>query len=283
MKMLMLLLVFIAASGFISCKASDSPSSGNGKLNLGPDDYAAYFVENPPVIDGTGDDPVWAKAKWKPISYQWLLDPPYSASSGPEDFSGRYKVVWTADRLYILVEIIDDKISTTRADNPYDHPENDDCLELFINENGQGGARSGTASFFAYHMSFGGVNVADYVGSPDNLTSDITTRIQNGFILRNSHLNYVVGKPGNNTYIWEIEMKVYNDTYPLRSNPDDPSKLVTLTEGKIMGFAIAYNDADNKNTREHFYGSMAVTGNTDDERNKAYRDSSGYAKLHLVK
>jgi hypothetical protein len=282
MKNLLVLTAIIAAVGFAACKSSGGMQAEKEDA-MGQDDYTAYFVEIPPVIDGAGDDEAWKRAEWKEIKYPWLINPPYSPPSGPEDFSGKYKVVWTEDRLYILVEIIDDIISVTRAATPYVNPENDDCLEVFINENGKGGTRSGTASFFAYHMSFGGVNVADYVGSPDVNSADITKRIQNGFILRNSHLNYAVGKPGGNTYIWEIEMKVYNDTYPLRSNPDDPSKLVKLTEGKTMGFAIAYNDADSKNTREHFIGSMSVTGKTDEQRNKAYRDATEYARLILAK
>jgi len=101
-------------------------------------------------------------------------------------------------------------------------------------------------------------------------------------ILRNSHLNYKIGKnDADHKYIWEIELKVYDNTYPLRSSPDTAP--VTLTEGKKMGFAVAYCDADAKKTREHFIGSMAVTGDNDFERNSSYKDSTQYAKLYLVK
>jgi hypothetical protein len=195
----------------------------------------------------------------------------------PQDFSGRFKIVWTADRLYILAEIIDDIISTTRANTPYLNPENDDCLEIFIDEDASGGNRTsgGGNNFFAYHLSFGGVNVADYVGGSG-------PGIQNGMILRNSHFNYVVGKnEAANTYTWEIEMKVFDNSYPIRNNPDLPP--VTLTEGKVMGFAIAYCDADAKNTREHFIGSMFVKGNSDTARNTSYLYSNQYAKLYLEK
>jgi len=130
-------------------------------------------------------------------------------------------------------------------------------------------------------LNFDGVNAADWIGS----------RIE----LRNSHVKYVINK--NNaahTYTWEIEMKVYNSSYPLNSTPavDPANTLVKLTEGKIMGFAIAYCDNDKDahsnnpaqiGDRDHFIGSMFVKGSTDNERNTAYLNSDQYAKLHLVK
>jgi uncharacterized repeat protein (TIGR02543 family) len=254
-------------------------------ITLGTDDFAAYFVETPPVIDGSGSDAVWAKAKWQPISYEWMYNSPYSHVANPDDFSGKFKVVWTENRLYILAEIIDNIISTTRLNTPYTNPENDDCLELFIDENASGGTRAsdGGNNFFTYHISFGGTNVADYIGGTNNTTTtDPTLRIENGNILRNSHFNYVIGKnETTHTFIWETEIKVYNNSYPMRSTPADTP--VTLTDGKKMGLAAAYCDADTKNTREHFIGSMFVTGNSDNERNVAYRDSTQYAKLYLVK
>ncbi|MDR0455822.1 MAG: InlB B-repeat-containing protein [Treponema sp.] len=262
-----------------------------GFTNIGNDDYFAHFTKTAPVIDGIGDDPAWEKSPWRPISYEWMYNPPYSRVKSPEDFSGKYKIVWTADRLYILAEIIDDIISTTRANTPYTNPENDDCLELFISENTWNSTRITSASqtmpnnFFTYHISFGGVNVADYIGSSYNRTNttDVNLRVENGSILRNNHLNYKIGKhPETHTYIWEIEMKVFDNTHPINSNPDTAAP-VTLTEGKKMGFAAAYCDADELNTRQHFVGSMFVSGDTDDQRNQAYRNAGIYAKLYLVK
>ena len=255
---------------------------------IGIDDYCAPFAATAPVIDGSGDDPAWELAEWRSISYEWMYNPPYSHVKNAADFSGRFKIVWTEDRLYILAEITDDIKSITRQDTPYINPENDDCLELFINENGLGGMRDSyaeTAHYFTYHMSFGEENVMDYIGGTSNTaTSDPVYRIENGYIKRNSHLNYKIGNKNNenesNTYIWETEMKIHDSTYPQRSSPDrEPMK---LTEGKKMGFAVAYCDADAKNTREHFIGSMFIAGSTDNERNQAYQNASVYAKLYLV-
>jgi len=261
-------------------------------ITLGNDDFVAWFVDTPPVIDGNGNDPAWAKARWQPIKYQWMYDSgSITQASNAADFSGRFKVVWTANRLYILAEIIDDTISFIRGSTPYTNPENDDCLELFMDENASGGTRTsdGGNNFFTYHMSFGGVNVSDYIGGSSNITNDPTTHIENGNILRNSHFTYVIDKNDTtHTYTWEIEMKVHNSSYPLTTSLD--STPVTLTEGKRMGFAAAYCDSDgpaggntSTNVRNHFFGSMAVTGSTDNDRNRAYLDSSQYAKLYLAK
>jgi hypothetical protein len=189
-------------------------------------------------------------------------------------------VVWTAERLYILAEIIDDIIYTPAA-VPTQSPEKNDCLELFIDENASGGTRTsdGGNNFFTYHMNFDGVNVADWTG-------------QN--VLRNSHLKYKINETAAPLYIWEIEMKVFNSSYPLNSTPavDPADTLVTLTEGKKMGFAAAYCDNDKDahsgnstqiGDRDHFIGSMFVKGSTDNERNVAYQNSEQYAKMYLVK
>ena len=50
------------------------------------------------VIDGVADEPVWRVTEWRDIDHRWL-GPEYTA----EDFSGRFKVAWTEERLYILV------------------------------------------------------------------------------------------------------------------------------------------------------------------------------------
>jgi hypothetical protein len=259
-------------------------------ITLGMDDITAWFVEAPPVIDGTGGDAAWSKANWQDIKYAWMYTSPKSLPTGAtvnldgtipktDDFSGRFKVVWTADRLYILAEIIDDIIYTPITSTTQS-PEKNDCLEMFIDEDASGGTRAtGGNNFFTYHMNFDGINVVDYVASTS----------QN--ILRNSHLNYKIDKnDAAHTYIWETEMKVYDNTYPLATTPDNVP--VTLTDGKKLGLAVAYCDNDNNahssstaqiGDRDHFIGSMFVTGNTDNDRNVAYQNSTQYAKLYLVK
>jgi len=296
-KMLFYLSVIITVC-FISCNdksTKDNQDTDNeiSTITMGQDDFIAHFADTPPVIDGNGSDAAWEKAEWRDIKYAWMYQSPMSLPTGAAvdsngaipktaDFSGRFKVVWTADRLYILAEIIDDIIYTPSA-NPTQSPEKNDCLELFIDENASGGTRTsdGGNNFFTYHMNFDGVNVADWIGNRNEL--------------RNSHFKYVINKDAAaHTYIWEIEMKVFNSSYPLNSTPpvDPADTLVTLTEGKKMGFAVAYCDNDNNahggnstqiDNRDHFIGSMFVKGSTDNERNVSYQNSDQYAKLYLKK
>jgi hypothetical protein len=228
---------------------------------LGQYDYAAPFAETAPVIDGKGNDPAWNKAGWKPIDQEWLGNIP-----SPDVFSGRYKMVWTEDRLYYLVEIVDHYISTTRIDTPLNEIYNDDCLELFINEDALGGNHERSHNAFAYHMSFDGKSVVD-----------LNTKGQSFFV--SDHLNYVIGnEPGSTLYTWEVEMKIFDKTFD-EDNPDKNAP-VKLRDGKVMGFAVAYCDADEKNTRERFIGSVYIPG---ENKNVGWQDASVFAKLYLIK
>lgn len=291
MKKLLFFALVIAMS-FSNCEEKNNSSSGESDERK--DDFNAYFTDTPPVIDGVGDDPAWEKAEWQDINYAWMYQSPMSPTGTinpdgtvekTDDFSGRFKVVWTEDRLYILAEIIDDVIK--RANDGSSGAEQNDCLELFIDENASGGARDGTNNFFAYHINF--YNAPGYAETPKNVFDYVDGgNVSNRNQLRNHHLNYVIGlDTDNNKYTWEIEMKVYDDTYPVTSNPEtDP---VTLTDGKKIGFAVAYCDSDGhatlggKTTRDHFIGSHYVTGKTDGERNVGYLDSTQYAHMYLVK
>jgi uncharacterized protein (DUF362 family) len=231
------------------------------RIVLGRYDYAAPFAAVAPVIDGYGSDPAWALAEWRPIDQEWIGYIP-----SPEVFSGRYKIVWTEDRLYYLVEIVDNYISTTRADRPLFEVWNDDCLELFINEDGLGGWHERSHNAFAYHLSFGGENVVD-----------LNTRGEP--FLVNDHLNYVVRRtPGTDLYTWEVEMKVFDKTYD--EDNHGANIPVKLYAGKEMGFAVAYCDADETNSRERFIGSTYIPG---ENKNVAWQNADVFARLHLVK
>jgi len=169
---------------------------------------------------------------------------------------------------------------------PYDHPEEDDCLELFINSNGLGGNHVNNNIAIAYHMKLDEENAMDYVSGQSN-----SLPFQSGYIKRNHHLNYKIGNldlpnkksiDGSNIYTWEVEMKIYPETLPTNDNPDTnpPAEPIKLEEGKIMGFAVAYCNAGKSGKREYFMGSVFIDGA---DKNLAYKDASVFAKLHLVK
>ena len=59
-----------------------------------------------PVIDGNGSDAIWASAP------TFTLDSltPGGSISGPADCSGNFKVLWSTDSLYLLINVADDSL-----------------------------------------------------------------------------------------------------------------------------------------------------------------------------
>ena len=109
--------------------------------------YRAARAAVAPTIDGVADEAAWQSAPWREISYRWL---------GPEhastDFEGRFKVVWTPERIHLLVEIVDDVLIDVHRD-PLVRYWDDDCLEIFVDEDFSGGDHQYNHNAFAYHMS----------------------------------------------------------------------------------------------------------------------------------
>lgn len=205
--------------------------------------YYAVGVENPPVIDGVANDSCWARVPWANIAYPWDGGGPVDSA----DFFGRVKWVWTPQRLYMLAVITDDVLRDDR-DNPTDNYWEDDCLQLYIDENHEVSSHlCGSSAYqaFAYH-------IAAYprkISGEKALFSD-TTAIRNivdlgtscnteHAILFNDHAQVRVWKSGNK-YTWEIGLLVFDDGYS-EGGENTP---VELTNGKAMGIAVAYADND---------------------------------------
>ena len=221
--------------------------------------YKAYRTEIAPVVDGIGKEDCWSKAQWA------LINQPFDGKALPDsaDFYGRYKVVWNSSRLYILMEITDDKLVDNRA-NPSDNYWEDDCTEFFIDEDHTAqGHECGVDAFkaFAYHIAAVPRDKNNYANgsilsfdSPDginhviDLGSDCNTA--KGLNL-DDHVKVKMTKNGNK-YTWELEFKIFDKSYNQNSGTNTP---VTLTANKVMGFAIAYCDDDN-GKRENMIGTV---------------------------
>ena len=147
-------------------------------------DYTAHKATHTIVIDGKADDKDWAKAIWQPIKNNWIGPPPSS-----EDFLGKYKMLWNEDYLYFLVEIQDDSLSDQHK-SFFEKWWEDDCLELFIDENNSDGNHQYNHSAFAYHITLG-LDVVD-MGTDQNP------------ILLNEHIIAKWIKTDKNTYVWEV-------------------------------------------------------------------------------
>jgi hypothetical protein len=186
-------------------------------------------------IDGVADEAVWEKAPWLPIEEIWL-GKPFSRN----DFSGRYKLCWTEDALYLLAEITDDVLRDVYPD-PLINWWDEDCLEIFIDEDNSGGNHQFNHSAFAYHVDLNG-NVVD-------MSTKKTGKLYNSHV-QSKRLTK------NNRSIWEVKILVFDDSYA----DDSGGSPVKLHANKTIGFALAYCDNDTSEHRENFIGSSKNEG-----------------------
>lgn len=216
--------------------------------------YQAPYASNTPVIDGLGDDPCWDKGIWYSVDQLWLLDQPDAA-----DFSGKFKVCWDENKLYVLAEITDDVLYDYYSD-PLESYWEDDTWEIFLDEDASGGEHETSYNAFAYHISQF-FDVADIgPGGTRHLFND--------------HVEVARTNSGTN-YVWEGAFDIYDDTY----DDNGPNTPVTLYAGKILGFAMAYCDNDGGSGRESFIGSEVVEGSN---KNVAYQNADVFGDLELV-
>lgn len=218
--------------------------------------YLAPLAAKAPVVDGVADDPAWERPEWQPVNHRWL-GPEYSA----EDFSGRYKATWTAERLYILFEFVDDVLIDAYAD-PLVQYWDDDTLEVFIDEDRSGGNHQYNHNAFAYHFSL------------DNRAIDIGTDRKAREYTAHTESRW---QRSDDKVIWEVSIELYPDSY-VDDGPDN--RPLTLKSGKVMGFMLAYCDNDGSEIRENFIGSVNIDGPGKD---RGWIDAGAFGELELVK
>ncbi len=224
----------------------------------------AIKVDTPPIIDGLNHDKAWNKADWKPIDQVIIGELPSAA-----DFSGRYKVVWTENRLYILAEIIDD-ILVDRHSHPLNSYWNDDTFEILIDEDHSGGNHQENYNAFAYHVSL------------DNQAVDINLKGEPRLINEHIQSSWKRSLDDSSKVIWEVSLDIYPDTFKDNYAADEnPIKPIILNKGKKMGFMIAYCDNDGNEERENFISSFDIPAINGD-KNRAYIDASVFETLTLI-
>ena len=217
--------------------------------------YSAPRASATPQVDGIADEPSWQRATWREINNRWL-GPQYTS----EDFRGRYKIIWTAGKLYILGEFVDDVLTDTHRD-PLMQYWDDDCLEIFVDEDHSGGNHQYNHNAFAYHLSL------------DNQAIDIGTDEK-----ARSYSHHVESRwrQHGNKIIWEVSIDVYSDAYRDGAEDNQP---VLLTPGKVMGIMLAYCDNDHSELRENFIGSEHAAG---EHKDRGYIDAGLFGALELV-
>ncbi len=264
-------MVKLASCGALGVLAGcQSLSSAPPKTSLSAEtqpqsnDYQAPRATTEVQIDGL-IDPVWDAAPWQAMDVLWLgAQAEYPT---PEDYSGRFKILWDERQLYLLFEITDDVIYD-HARDPFDAFWIDDTVELFIDEDRSGGPHhtENDANAWAYHLSTYKDNVDNVGGKP---------------ILLNDHVTLEIKSEGN-LHIWEMSVRVYADDYDF--TPGATNQPVELYEGKVLGFSAAYIDNDNSIPesafeRESMMGSVDTQGHKD---NQGYLNADVFGTLTLI-
>lgn len=245
----------IQSSSVRSSTASSVPPSSSSAQSSTPNHYNAPKATAAPIIDGVAE-PVWNNASWSPINVFWLGTQPNPTIN---DYSGRYKAVWTQEYLYLLFEITDDQLFDGVI-NPLDRYWEDDTVELFIDENRNGGQHGYNTSAWAYHVSTLG-DVVDYTTSGPKLLND--------------HIQVARSRSLNNLHTWELRVKIFGEDYS-DSKANIP---LSLYPGKLMGFSASYIDNDGSQQRESMMGSVDTQGH---KNNQGYLDASVFGTLRLV-
>jgi hypothetical protein len=237
-----------------SSTSSSRSSLASASTSSDRNHYNARRAVVAPVVDGAAEA-IWDAASWAPIDVFWL-----GTQSNPptQDYTGRYKALWDEDYLYLLVDITDDRIYDGVRD-ALDRYWEDDTVELFIDENKNGGQHSFSTSAWAYHISTYG-DVVDYTTSGPKLLNDhIDTRlVSNG-----------------SRHVWELRIRIYGEDYA-DWKANTPLKLFS---GKLLGFSASYIDNDGSPQRESMMGSVDTPGH---RNNQGYLDASVFGSLRLV-
>ncbi|MFY0629161.1 MAG: CBM9 family sugar-binding protein [Flavobacteriaceae bacterium] len=206
------------------------------------------------TIDGIANEKTWKNAQWLPMDQVWLGNP-----VDAKDFSGRYKLSWSKEALYVLVEVQDD-VLRDKFENPLERWWDEDCVEIFIDEDNSGGGHQFDHNAFAYHIDLKG-NVVDIIA-------------ENTPKLFNDHVQSKVTVSGKNTNTWEFKISLFPDSFEYGKS----NQKVALSLGKKIGFAIAYCDNDNSDHRENFIGSVAVEGS---DKDRGWKDADIFGTIQL--
>ncbi len=247
------ILALFAALLHVACQNTNSGSEGQSS----PGEIAKPILVAPygtPVLDGSGSDDPWEATEWLPINQTWA-----GAIPDPNDFSGRFKLAWDENNLYILAETTDDVLFDVNS-QALDHFWDDDCLVVFLDEDTSGGEHEFNYNAFAYHIALDG-RVADI--APDS-----------SFRYYNDHcLARRIARDNVNT--WEVAVRVFAGKQYKDGGDNVP---LLLKRGKKVGLAIAYCDNDHSPERESFIGNITLPNA---EKTRKWLNADAYCTLEL--
>ncbi len=232
-----------------------NPSTAQAVQSIPSGEFTAHLATTPIVIDGCINDGSWSNANWYSLNYVWMGDEPDNT-----DYSGKFKILWDSDFLYLFVEVVDDSLHTTLSDGIENYWKGD-YVEVFLDEDQSGGEHRYNHQAFAYHVSTEGHVI------------DKNTKEETEFF--DDHVNVIRTQEGNKNF-WEMAIKIFDSQFEETSPNNTPE---TLMRQKKIGFSIAYGDNDGKNSRENFMGSKQTHGINNDE---GYINADVFGSILLV-
>jgi hypothetical protein len=218
-----------------------------------------HFTDSKIKVDGE-IEALWDKASWYPMPYLMA-----DAKPTAEDFTGRYRLLWDNNYLYLHAQIIDD-ILFDKTPNPTVNYWQDDCLEVFIDSDASGGIHQYNHSAFAYHIGL------------DNQVVDLDEGKQARMYNQHVFSRWQRSTQQPEKINWEVAIKLFPDDY----SDKQPLPAIQLKVNQIIGFMLAYCDNDGSPQREHFMGSVdikPVNGDT----NLGWIDADVFSRMTLIK
>lgn len=214
------------------------------------------------MIDGRADEADWARAPWRPLRYTLVGEPPRDAA----EFSGRYRLLWREDALYLLAEIHDDVLVDAEPD-PLRNYWADDALEILVDADASGGPHQTDHSAFAYHVALDG-RVVDLGedGQPMLLDEHVQSAWRRA-------------PEAPHALIWEARIFLYPDPAALTDEAEWQPR--PLQAGERLGFALAWCDSDAPGRRRRLIADVDVAP-VDDDRNRLYRDADVFGRIRLL-
>ena len=219
-------------------------------------DFIAHKATTAILIDGFEKENIWAKSIWYDMNHTWIGNQVDST-----DYHGRFKLAWDSEKLYVLVEVVDDYLHPTLADGK-DNYWKGDYVEVFIDVDKSGGDHKFNHQAFAYHVSTEG--------------HAIDKNTQQETVFFDDHIEVQRSQEGN-THIWEMAIQMFDKDFDENSTTNIP---VSIFEQNSIGFSIAYGDNDGKDTRENFMGSKKYHGQNNDE---GYINSDVFGSILFLK
>lgn len=265
------------------------------------DTVKVYLTNTIPLIDGDSTDLCWQHkdVKWQNINETWM---PWGGVISSADFAGKYKAVWNSDSncIYFLVQIIDDSFITGYTYPNKGYPDYD-IVEIFIDENISKGPHifdvTGTSptnaeNAFSLHIAPQITGSQPY-RKADVLDIDGSSWSKMFYPNYREFIPHYALKTNSNQYTYEFALAIYDDTYEIKhaSNPSTARTVearVKLTKNKIIGFTMAYCDADDAVGRDHFFGSVKGESNKIETSggqsiyNQAWQNADNYGRIILM-